>query len=141
MERKRFIYLRFSVRYPSNPGQETRSEKKTTEKSATWLASHGFLGLLSYATLYHLSEDDTSHSELGPPTLIVNQENAPTIMPTSHSDGGNFSNEISSLLTRHSICVKLKNPTSTIDSFSISHVNASLLNHNFLFLFTPKISC
>lgn len=83
MERKRFIYLCFSVRYPSNPGQETRNETKTTEKSATWLASHGFLGLLSYTTLYHLPKDGTSHSELGPPTLIVNQENAPTIMPTS----------------------------------------------------------
>lgn len=40
--------------------------------------------------------DGTIHSGLGPSSLINNQENVPTDMPTGQSDGGNSSVEASS---------------------------------------------
>lgn len=36
-----------------------------------------FLSLLSYFTQDHQARDDTTHSELGPSHIIINQENVP----------------------------------------------------------------
>lgn len=50
--------------------------------------------------------DGAFHSELGPPTSIISQENAPTDMPTGQSKGGNSTAEAPpSQVTL--VCVKL----------------------------------
>jgi hypothetical protein len=41
-----------------------------------WFAPNGLLSLLSYSTGDHQSRSGTSHSDLGPPTSIINQENS-----------------------------------------------------------------
>ena len=40
--------------------------------AAYWLASPGFLHLISYRTQDYQSRDSTTHNELGPPPLITN---------------------------------------------------------------------
>jgi hypothetical protein len=53
--------------------------------------------LLRLAFLYnqgHLPIGDIAQSGLGLPTSTVNQEHAPTDMPTGQSDGGNVSIEV-----------------------------------------------
>jgi hypothetical protein len=45
--------------------------------TACWLAPHGLLSLLSYTTQDHLLRGGTTHSGLGPPPSVINQENAP----------------------------------------------------------------
>lgn len=42
-----------------------------------WFAPHGLLSLVSHSTRDHWFRDGTAHSELGPPTSIVNQGNTP----------------------------------------------------------------
>lgn len=44
---------------------------------AYWIAPHSLFMLLSYETEDHLFRRGTAQSELGPPTLAINQENAP----------------------------------------------------------------
>lgn len=44
--------------------------------TAYWLASPGFLSLLSYTIQDHLPGDGTTYCELGLPASIANQENA-----------------------------------------------------------------
>ena len=46
------------------------------EDAAYVLAPHGSHSLLSYTTEDHLSKGGTTHSGLGHPTSIINQENS-----------------------------------------------------------------
>lgn len=56
-----------------------------------WLYS--LFSLLSYTAQNHVPRSSsTAHSELRPPTWIINQENAPHL-PTGQSNGGNSSTE------------------------------------------------
>jgi hypothetical protein len=48
---------------------------KLWRDAAYWTAPHGFLGLLNYAVHGHQLRGGSSHSELGPPPSIPNQEN------------------------------------------------------------------
>lgn len=54
-------------------------------RAAYWLAPFGLLNLLSCTVEDQLPRDVTTYSGLGPPTLIINQENAPTGMPKNQS--------------------------------------------------------
>lgn len=45
------------------------------EKSFLQASPHSLKCLLSYTTQDHLSSDGTTHSGMGPPTSIINQEN------------------------------------------------------------------
>lgn len=47
------------------------------EESCLLACSSWLLNFPSYTTEDHLTSSATSHSELDPPTLIINQENAP----------------------------------------------------------------
>lgn len=72
------------------------TEAEATEKqrtSAQSLASGGFLSLLFYTTQNHLPSHYDSQSGLGPPTSIINQENAPKDTLRDQSDEGNSSIE------------------------------------------------
>lgn len=59
--------------------------------AAYWLVPPSLLDLLSH-TQDHLPRDGVTHSKLGPPTWIINQDN-PTDLPTGRSDGSHFSVE------------------------------------------------
>ena len=66
--------LQFIVRNSwRNWGQELK--QRPWRDTAYWLALHGLLD--SYTTPDHLPRDDNTQSELGPPTPITSQENAP----------------------------------------------------------------
>ena len=74
---------------------EGGTKVETTEEpyslaSSAWLAPPGLLGYLSQTFQNHLPEGDTTHKGQGPPTTIINQEIAPTDLPTGQSDGGIF---------------------------------------------------
>lgn len=70
--------------------------------AAYWLVPPSLLDLLSY-TQDHLPSDGVTHSGLGPPTSVINQEK-PTDLPMGHLDGSNFSVESpSSQATRVSV--------------------------------------
>jgi hypothetical protein len=59
--------------------------KQSPQRSAAyWLVPQGFLSLLSYTTQDHSPRSDTTHSGLGPPASVLNQE-------TGQSDGGKLS--------------------------------------------------
>ena len=45
--------------------------------AAYWPVPYGLLSLVSYSTQDHLPRDSTAHSEMGPPTSLINQENVP----------------------------------------------------------------
>lgn len=52
--------------------------------AAFWLVPYGLFSLLSSTTQNHLPRGDTTHSDLAPPTSIINQENDPhTCLQTS----------------------------------------------------------
>lgn len=74
---------------------ETGTEAKTRKECCLWAYSHGFLIKRSYIIQDYLPMIGTAHGRLGPPTLIINQENAPEYLPAgSLSDTGMFSSEI-----------------------------------------------
>ena len=54
---------------------EAGTETEAVRVGASWLAPHSFPRLLSYTAQNHKPRDD-GDSELGPPTSVVNQENA-----------------------------------------------------------------
>lgn len=66
-------------------GSQGRSSKKKPKGFGTWRRGHGGMpaywlilitwSLPSYKSQDHLPRDGTSHSELSPPILIINQEN------------------------------------------------------------------
>lgn len=63
-----------------------------------WLPLVGsvlFLIPLRYIVI-PLPRSGTTHNGLNPPTIMINQENAPIDLPTRQSDGSNSSVEISS---------------------------------------------
>lgn len=74
-----------------------------------WL-NHCLLSLLSEAPQDNLPGCSLTHNTLSPPTLAVNQENAPTDMPSGQSEGDS-STEIASS-QRTLAYVKLTKPTS-----------------------------
>jgi hypothetical protein len=55
-----------------NSEKELRADAETTESAAYWLAPRGLLSLLSYRTQDHEARSDTTHHELGLPSLIIN---------------------------------------------------------------------
>ena len=57
--------------------QDRHPEEGTLEKPCYWPFPFDFLSLLSYVTQNHLSTGGSRCSRLGPPTLILNQENTP----------------------------------------------------------------
>ena len=67
----------------------------------------------SYTTQDYLPRDAIAHNGLGPPTLTINQEIAPTGLPPGQSDGGIFSTEIP-FFQLILVCVIDKNLTSTV---------------------------
>lgn len=66
--------------------QELRQEQ--WKKAAYWLALNGLLILLNHTTQDHLPYDGTIHSELGPLTSIISQENVPIGSLKVQSDSG-----------------------------------------------------
>ena len=52
-------------------------KQRSWRNAASWLASHSLLMLFSYRTEDHLPRGDTTQSDLGLPTSVINQENAP----------------------------------------------------------------
>ena len=70
------------------------------------LAVCGLLSLLSHTTQDHPSRGGTTHRRLGPPTSVINQEKAPTGMPTGQVDRGISSVEVPSSQTTLT-CIKL----------------------------------
>ena len=52
-----------------SPGRENR------RSDVYWLIPHGLPSFLSYSTQDHKARSDTAYSDLGPLTLIINQEN------------------------------------------------------------------
>lgn len=66
-----------------NSGQEPGGSNSSRPWSipADRLALHGLLGLLSCSSQDHQSWSGTTHSELVPCTIIINQENAPQAGP------------------------------------------------------------
>lgn len=63
--------------------------------AAYWLVSRILFSYLFIQPKYTCLGDDTTHSGLGPPTLISSQENDPTDMPMGQSNGNNSSFEAS----------------------------------------------
>lgn len=61
-----------------------------------WLAPQSLLSLLFCTTQENLPRDVTTHRGLGPPTSIINEESAPSDLPTYQSYGNIFSIEIPS---------------------------------------------
>lgn len=61
--------------------QELKQDPQTTRGMALahWLDVHGLFSLLSYTTQDYLPKKGITHSVLGPPTSIIDQENAPQI--------------------------------------------------------------
>jgi hypothetical protein len=76
------ITLLGAAHHPGKPRQELERnleaefKAKTEDDAASWLALHGSLRV-SNTTQVCLPQDGISHSGLGPPTSIINQENAP----------------------------------------------------------------
>lgn len=61
-------------------GQERQERKQRPRKTAAlWLALCSLLSLISYTTRAPAQEWHPTHSGLGPPTTITNQENAPHV--------------------------------------------------------------
>jgi hypothetical protein len=58
-------------------GQGRNTGVGTIDDAVYWLALQGLLSLLSYITQGHLDRNNIPHSGLGPPILIINQENVP----------------------------------------------------------------
>lgn len=65
-----FFQLQLVVHPPVKPGLEVKQRPWTD--TAYWLATHGFLSLLSYVPWNHLPRDGTAHNRLGSPTSIFN---------------------------------------------------------------------
>jgi hypothetical protein len=67
--------------------QELKSRPGTG--AAFWLAPHGLLNLVSYASKDRLSQGAAAHSKLGLPISIIIQESRKwfTGLPTGYSDG------------------------------------------------------
>ena len=79
---KQFRQERVSLVSHNLPLRDIRAETEAETKEE-WLALQGLLRLLSY-TQDHLLRSGTTHSELGPPISIINQENVPqTCLQTS----------------------------------------------------------
>ena len=53
--------------------------------AAYWPTPQSLLRWLSYSTEKYKAKGGTTHSELGPLTLIINQENEPKICPQVNS--------------------------------------------------------
>lgn len=87
-----------------NLGQEPKQRLE-----GLWL-NHCLLSLLSEAPQDNLPGCSLTHNTLSPPTLAVNQENAPIDMPSGQSEGDS-STEIASS-QRTLAYVKLTKPTS-----------------------------
>ena len=51
--------------------------QRSWRSAALWFALRGLPSLLSYSTQDHYARSGTAHSELDPPTSIINQENVP----------------------------------------------------------------
>lgn len=67
------------------------AEAKTMgERTAYWLVPHGSFCLLFHTTQDHLLKSGTVHRKLGLPTWVIDQEDAPTQLPSGQSDGGTF---------------------------------------------------
>ena len=81
---------------PIKGSQGRNSRQRPWKNTSYWLVSHGSFSLLFYKTQNHLSVGATVHSEMGPPTSIINWEYAPTDLPTGRCDGGIFSTDVPS---------------------------------------------
>lgn len=71
-----------------NSRQNAGQELKHQELGGAQLylcALHGCSACLPYTTQNHLPRGGTTHSELGPSTPIINQENAPQAALPGHS--------------------------------------------------------
>lgn len=55
--------------------QFTNEERQVS--AVDWLPPHDLLSLSSHSTWDHQPRADTTHTVMGPPTTIVNGENAP----------------------------------------------------------------
>lgn len=66
------------IHHKGSQDRKARQElkQKACRNAANWLAPPGFLSQLSH------KPHDHCHSELGPPTSIINQENALQTCPT-----------------------------------------------------------
>jgi hypothetical protein len=88
--RVRFILLYFYIK-----GSQGTNWQRSWKSAVYWLAPYGLPNLLSYSTQDHQPTSAAAHSVLGPPTLIINQENAFRLI--------------------HSWCSQLLNPLSSSD--------------------------
>lgn len=66
-----------SWRQEHSPSSEEKPEAELYRGGGGLLFTGLFLSLLSYFTEDHQARDDTTHSELGPSHIIINQENVP----------------------------------------------------------------
>ena len=101
------------------------------------------LSLLSHPTQHNLLRGDTTDGGLSLPTAIINQENSPTDMHTSQSDGSNSSVERPSYqmsLVGVTLKKTLIGTHVSLESFTYEEQTGGLLKwHNFLWLYSQQM--
>ena len=65
------------IRGSQDENLEAGPDMEAMERHSSGFALYGLLGLLSYTTQGHQLRGGFTHSELGPQTSIINQENVP----------------------------------------------------------------
>ena len=84
--RKAFMFRAFKSIIQGRQGRNSKELKQNPQGNAIyWLTSSGLLNFLSDAAQDYLPRDSATHSGLGPPTTISNQENIPQTIPQLRS--------------------------------------------------------
>ena len=85
--------FQLTVHLEGKSGQETQGRNPEAETAARTMEEHCLPACTQWLTLPSFLYNPvgrTTHSGLGPPTLVVNQEDAPMGLPISQSCAGIF---------------------------------------------------
>lgn len=73
------------LHHREKPKKEHKQEQEPWRNAACWLVLHGFLSC--FLVPGKMPRGGTTHSELGPPTSIINDKHASTDLLSGQSDG------------------------------------------------------
>ena len=105
LESREFIWLihpgSLSITEGNQGGNSSRAgswkqelKERPWRNAAPWLASPGSFSLFFHTSQDYLPRCGSVPRDMGPPTSIINQENAPMVLSTSQSGRDIFSSEI-----------------------------------------------